>query len=549
MNNRNSKIEFFKNKKSESIFYNLFRDKLDGLKINNIVPFTNCYFDLLYVKSNYVAVFKFLDTTDDIFSILGEEIIEIIEEERDVFYANLKKSELKGINYYVFMPNISLSEYNINSNNIIDSRKAEKILEEDSFDSILTEYEGDISKLLDILTFEYCLINENYRDIEDKKINFLNTLDYDEYGVVGSTGVGKTGLMLSATTILSKLYPKDNFLYLTFDKKYVDIIKQKIHKNGKIKNITVMNFHKFISLLGRKYNIRLNSNASKNFEKSFNMLFDKVLKIYKDKNIFKGIFIDESENLSDEYISFVKSLVYKNKGVFFMSLDLPKRISGFKNNISVLPKNIINLNNNYRNLKKISSFRKSFENLINKFALLEIDFIGRYFNEFNVVKEEPGDLNIIYYNEVNEMLDVINERVKTLISKGYSNNDICIIYPYNKHNVSGKYIFVKKIIEDSLKNMGVNSVFLGDNSRSDVDSVSLANVFSTLNIEYKAIIACNLDAFYNEESVDDKIKLINYIYLVSGRCIEDLTILLKNVGSFNTPSIIDLVIQSNLGDI
>ena len=70
--NINSQLDALKMKEFEKKFY----DKLseDVKIIPKVTPFKGINIDLMYIKDNKVLFVKFMDTSDEIFSILDEEL-------------------------------------------------------------------------------------------------------------------------------------------------------------------------------------------------------------------------------------------------------------------------------------------------------------------------------------------------------------------------------------------------------------------------------------------------------------------------------------------
>ena len=75
----NSQLDALRMKEFEKKFY----EKLsDNVKIvPKVTPFKGINTDLMYIKDNKILFIKFMDTSEEIFSILDEELIEVMNEE------------------------------------------------------------------------------------------------------------------------------------------------------------------------------------------------------------------------------------------------------------------------------------------------------------------------------------------------------------------------------------------------------------------------------------------------------------------------------------
>ena len=128
--NINSQLDALKLKEIETSFYNSIKE--DNNIVPKITPFKGINTDLLYIKDNQILFIKFMDTTEDLFFILEEELLEVMNEEYESM--KLKMTQFnKNISYnYVFiMPYVEIDDtYGFDEfvkNNIIDKNKLEEI--------------------------------------------------------------------------------------------------------------------------------------------------------------------------------------------------------------------------------------------------------------------------------------------------------------------------------------------------------------------------------------------------------------------------------------
>ena len=80
--NINSQLEALKIKYRETYFY----EKIGNYAsiVPKVTPFKGINTDMLYIKDNKLLFIKFMDTTEDLFFILEEELLEVMNEEYEL---------------------------------------------------------------------------------------------------------------------------------------------------------------------------------------------------------------------------------------------------------------------------------------------------------------------------------------------------------------------------------------------------------------------------------------------------------------------------------
>lgn len=539
-------IESQKPKLSEEVFYDNFGEYLKGESVEKIAPFDNLNFDLLYLEDEKVAIFKFIDTTEEIFDILGDEIVEIIEEENAALQNNLKEVVNAEINYFVFMPFVDLTGKDINSSNIIDKSRMLEIKVEQTIAPLLSKIDISIEELKYLLAKENYLINDLTKDkkvqLEDAKIYELNNLSYGSTLIEGTSGTGKTTFLVSALFKVAKIYPKEKFLYITFDKYLKGKIKKYFISLG-IKNVKVVNFHQFVVMLGKKYNLRLNINSKKSFATEFEKIFNKVSSIYKNKRFFKGIFVDEAENLGHKELKFLYEISYSSKNMFYVSFDERKRLVS-KNDLGVeefdFDRNIF-FKKNYRNSSRIVKFNKKYQKLINQFSALEVGELGKYFLDFTAGSKKQGNM-FLYKYKTDDIDEYIVNAIKEYVAKGYDYSDICIIFPYNNNKLAKGFANSRERVQSILRKENIDYIVVDDNLVVNKQAVLISNIFNCININPKIVIFCQLETLYDSKEDDEIKRLLNIIYIATSRPSDELHILIKE--DETRPSSIDLLEQS-----
>ncbi len=567
----NSNIEAIKEKRSEKLFMDLMKDR-KGLCISKIAPFNGQYFDLLYIENVSAALFKFMDTNDETFSILAQEIVEVIEEE----YASARelisdKLDDLQINYYFVMPFVSLADYGLSSGVILDKDSINK-LNDINFSDLLSDINGMRNRVLYRLSKEYFVfqkessIGEFSIEIdygknkikaslmEEDQMEHINNFYYGTTLLEGATGTGKTSVMLAKIIKIARIYPKEKFLYITFDKQLsIEIGNLLRFYHSDISNIRVINFHQFVLQLGKKYNLKLNKQSKQSFNKEFEKVFEKISKIYKGKRYYKGIFVDESENFSTEEIHFLRDISYLTKNILYLSFDEAKQMTPIRakeRNANQYPwDQYIRLMQNYRASKEIGRFNLDFQNDLNAFSALEIDRLGDYFLPFITEKTEIGNAKVLEYENTDAMIQMLLDQLNALVQKGYKESDICIIYPFNEKGIGNKSVNSKQILKDALSEHGFKTHFADDEASnlSASDGICLSNIYNSTNLEWKVVLVCQLDLLYpNYETMTEKEtqKMLNIIYTASGRACEELYLLINQ--NENRPGIIDLLSQKQV---
>ena len=107
--NINSDLDALKIKEIEKSFYRNIQE--DVHIVPKVTPFKGINTDMLYIKDGRVLFIKFMDTTEDLFFLLEDELIEVMKEEYNFLNENMKKIRNRiDYNYVFIMPYITLDE-------------------------------------------------------------------------------------------------------------------------------------------------------------------------------------------------------------------------------------------------------------------------------------------------------------------------------------------------------------------------------------------------------------------------------------------------------
>lgn len=585
--NINSELDALKIKEVEKIFYN--KDNPNISIIPKVTPFKGINTDLMYIEENKVLFIKFMDTSEDLFFLLEEELIEVMSEENDLLKIKMAKNYKDIIYNYIFvMPYVNLEddyENDFVKNNIIDKNKLQSIIDDNNYiNKYLKESNNDIGLNLFILDIcpEYYVLNEkNNFNKNFKKISFYNeeykysanvleenqivdviSIKYGNTLFEGGSGTGKSTIMLSRAIKLARVYPHHKFLILTESKQVCNELREKcslLYKNNN--NLEIHTLHTFVLKLAKRFNLVLDYNMlKKDYDKTFNNLIKQAQNIIKTKNMFKGIFIDEGECFSSYNLNFIRGFLYKTKYIFNI---FTCNCSNISNNLNIFKYNLydiefkekIILNTNYRQTKELLDFVNNFSNNSNEYILsLRESNINNKFYISKPLREGNKNVDIIKVSDLYEQISSVLWEIDYLVNKkGLDYGDIGIIYPYNKKKLkNGKTIYFQYMLKKALEESEIPYIYADDNltNISKKIGVTMSNIYTIKGLEYKAIIVCELEMLYNHKIMDthqdyqinDFVGDLNKVYSAINRASDYLSI----ITTFNESSsdIIKLLIDS-----
>ncbi|MBC6002460.1 MAG: AAA family ATPase [Paeniclostridium sordellii] len=586
--NINSELDALKIKEFEEIFYQNMKEEANV--VPKVTPFKGINTDLLYIKDERVLFIKFMDTTEDLFMILEDELLEIMEEEYDLLRKKMSKIG-NNINYnYVFvMPYVTIydnEEYNdFVENNIIDKNKLYKMMNyEMSIDEYLSESNDEILLNLFLLQVcpEYYVINDNLNlNKKLKKISFSNEdyrytatmLERDQiedivsikYGNTlykGPSGCGKTTILLSRAIKLARVYPHHKFIIFTHTKQLRNEIKERLdilYKDNN--NIEVHTFTSFLFKLAKIYNLVFDYNTLKNTpEKVYKSLVLQAKNTIKNRSMFKGIFIDEIESFESSQLDFIREFLYKSKFIFngfeCKGLNISSNLSIFKDSWSNIKfDNIITLTKNYRQSNHLVEFVNNFDRNSNEYIKsIRSNVNDDIYYLSNPIRESNKAVDIIKVSDIEEQISSILWEIEYLThKKGLNYSDIAVVYPFNKKRLkNGKTIYFQYMLKKDLEENDIPYVY-GDDELTNISKkagVTISNIYSIKNLEYKAIIFCELEMLYNHSinditqdyQVNDFVGDLNKVYLAINRATDYLSI----ITTFNESAsdIIKLLVES-----
>ena len=492
-------------------------------------------------------------------------------------------------NYVFVMPYVDIDDaYKFEDfieNNLIDQTKLEEILTgEVLIDKYLKGKNNEIDLNLFLLKIcpEYYVLNDKihlnnsfkkisfYSDdykysatpLSEEQIKDIISINYGNTLLTGGAGTGKTTLMLSKVMKLARVYPHHRFLILTHTKQECNELREKLQVLYKENtNIDIYTLNAFVLKLAKKYNLVVDYNMlKKDYYKTFNNIVKQARNIIKNKNMFKGIFIDEAESFSKDEIEFIREFLYKTKYIFNVfscnSLNISNNVNIFKDNLKEIKfDEHINLKKNYRQSKELVDFNNNFcENIDRYIKKLRSNVKTTGFYKTEDIKPSTKSVDIIKVSDLEEQISSVIWEVEYLINqKGLDYSEIAIIYPYNKKKLkSGKVMYFQYMLRKALEKANIPYIYAEENltNISKKVGITISNIYTIKNLEYKACVICQLEMLYNhtindttqDYQINDFIGDLNKVYLATNRACDYLSI----VTAFNeeTSDIIKLLIES-----
>ena len=328
--NINSQLDALRIKEFEEKFYEKISDNVKI--VPKVTPFKGINTDLLYIKDNKILFVKFMDTSEELFSILDEELIEVMNEEYNMLRLKMAQQHSNiNYNFVYIMPYVEIyDEYESQefvNNNIIDKNKLKQIIEkEKDLDIYLKEENNEIELnmyLLDICPEYYVLNNQKHINRDFKKITFVNDdyeysatmLDKNElkyslsinYGnnlFEGGSGTGKTTIMLSRAIKLARVYPQHRFIVFVSSKKLCNQLKEELEilkecLLGKKHILEISNMQKHVAWYNELKSHDFNENTVDQLLKE--ELTHKFVNVLEDAGVFKM-----NEEGKEAFIKFVE---------------------------------------------------------------------------------------------------------------------------------------------------------------------------------------------------------------------------------------------------
>jgi len=575
--NIKSHLDALKLKDFEVEIYNKIGD--NAYIIPNPIPFKGINIDMLYKKDNRILFIKFMDTTEDLFSFLDEEILEIMNEEYNLMESKMSKLYPNiDYNFVYVMPYIEKLDgmYGMDDfikTQVIFGMKAQEIIADISILDDLTGKENNDAGLAIFLYnicseyFVYTKSNSYNKNI--KKINFssgisnykmvmmddrqivdVNSAEYGNHAILGGANTGKTSLMLGRLIKLSKIYPHHKFLFLTFTKQQYNRCMEILNlMRVDMSNIELHTFSSFIFKVAKANDLVIDySLLKKNYDKAFINVMKQVKNSIKNKKMFKGIFVSEGENFNEDEILLMHDFLYSKKNIFNIAVCKSYNINNNFNIYRCRAKALeyedeLLLKNNYVQSSRIVEYVNDYCDKSNKLIRsIRDNVVMDVFKKTKAMYKTNESVNIVKIDDLDEQIKSVIWEINHLINdKGYKLEDIAVVYPFNKKRLkNGNVIYFQYMLKKSLEEAGIDYTMADDTITmiGPRRGVTVSNIYSIKSLTYKAVIVCELEMLYNHsinESeqdylVNDFVGDLNKVYVAITRAEEYLCLIMSYTG-------------------
>ena len=177
------------------------------------------------------------------------------------------------------------------------------------------------------------------------------------------------------------------------------------------------------------------------------------------------------------------------------------------------------------------------------------------FSTSHTIIKEGMNTQLVKVNDLEDQINAILWEIEYLVkNKGINYKDIAIVYPYNKKKLkNGKTIYFQYILKKALDEASIPYIQADENLTKYVnrDCITISNLFFMKNLEYKAVVFCELEMLYNQTidekdqdyQINDFVGDLNKIYMGINTASEYLTI----ITTFNEKSseLIKVIIDSS----
>lgn len=571
-----SNLDALKLKKIEEYIYKNIDDNI--FIIPKVIPFKGVNTDMLYIKDNKLLFIKFMDTTEELFSFLDEEILEIMKEEYDLMKENMKKYFPNiSYNYIFIMPYIDYIEdtYGMKdfvANNIIFGQTVKNYINDKKiyFDNYLKDENDEISTIMYLfrvcteyfaltngtnssdklkkISFQDKNLNYRFTLMDDEQLVNISSVNYGNHAIIGGSGTGKSSILMGRLVKMSKIYPHHNFLLLTFTKqqanKYLELLD--ILKVD-TQNIRVYTYSSFIFKLAKINNLVIDYNRVKtDYDKSLTNIMRQIDNSVKNKKMFKGIFIDEAENLNEEDIGLIYQFLYSSKRVFNVNVCKSYNINNSLNIYKCKIKENIEyedelfLEKNYRQSVEVVEFINRFCDRSNAYiSSLRSNISNKIFMKTKSIYETGINVSVVKVEDLDDQIHSVICEIQNLINNlGFKAEEIAIVYPFNKKKLkNGKTLYFQYMLRKSLEEAGIAYMYADDTvtNLTPKSGVSISNIYSIKSLSYKAIIMCELEMLYNHKvtsqdqdyQINDFVGDLNKVYTAMTRVEKYLSVIVS----------------------
>ena len=500
----------------------------------------------LIISKNYgVIVFKCFDS--DLFTDaeLMKDFIDDINS--DSIYKTLCSSSFisdngtsLNINYsrfYIFESNSSeryaMINSKLNSNNMVcnsdmfferlkelNAKSTEENVTKDIHFGILQmlipQYTN--SKIENVVLNKLKFMPEQSYELDDIQKEILAKLDQRSY-LKAAAGSGKTILLLAKAYELASANPDKIFMIICYNSKLAEDIRILSANTGKIRaNLRISTLDKFIE---DKYSQYEDPDSTKKFEYRRREFVNKV-STGKIVERYGGIFIDEMQQLSEEYIAAFLELLDDNKYMVIAG-DYYQQISSAADDYDIdeddeTDESVsddfyignydfkkIMMERNYRNTEQIAKVTNKMVSRINDYVdILKIPYLEEHKTIISGKSKLKSNYVPRYYDisdQNQEIQLVINIIRDLLVKEHFVQTDILILTPWDNSKFHKNYVIYK--VEESLRKSGIQFCDFTD-SKLTKDGIRIGTIGKSIGLDFKAVIICGMNMM---KETKDKIKI------------------------------------------
>ena len=375
------------------------------------------------------------------------------------------------------------------------------------------------SKTENIQTNKLKYMPEQSYELDDFQKEILAKMDKRSY-LKATAGSAKTVLLLAKAYEMASANPDKLFLIICFNSKLAEDIRILSTNTGKLRsNLKVNTLDKFIEEAYSQYE---GVDDSSTFEYRRREFVNKVTSGHI-VNYYGGIFIDEMQQLSEEYIATFMELLDENKymmlaGDYYQQInsaadefeydDVELELNS-DNDFYIGDYNFqkITLDKNYRNTEQITRVANKMINRINEYIeLLKIPILDE---QRSVMLGKTGVKGIYspeYYSvctkdeEITRVLVIIKDLI---VNKKINPNDILIMTPWDISRQHKNYVIYK--IEEAFKKNGIKYCDFSENRLTE-DGIRIGTIGKSIGLDFRAVIICGVNQM---RETRDKIRIKN----------------------------------------
>ena len=466
--------------------------------------------------------------------------------------------ESKKEDLYYKQVNEALANKGFSTQLLLNKKMFIEMLKEiDELDGEIIIAEDEHFGILQMLMPQY--VNSKTVNVDVEKIKFIPDqsyeLDDNQKDVLAqinkrcylkaAAGSGKTILLLAKAYEVASANPDKLFMIICYNSKLREDIEIQAANTGKIRaNLKINTLDKFILDNFSQYDDETTDNK---FEIRRKIFVEKV-RSGQFAQKYGGIFIDEMQQLNEEYIAAFLELLDENKymvlaGDYYQQIspgsgyyDLEyddDEIEENDNNVFYIGDydfQKILLEKNYRNTEEITKVINKMVKRINEFMLeLGVPFDLEEKNVVTGRSVRKGEELPKYYsvNSIDEEIElIIKILIKLLRDKGYYQNEILLLSPWG-NSESWKNPIIYKL-EQRIKQSGIKICDFTD-SGLRTDGIRVGTIGKSIGLDFKAVIIFGTSMMQRTNSFNYKIDSMKDLSLQNNITKRDFIKYLKNI--------------------